>query len=164
MAWGGYNEDMSTPPEERFWKKVRKSDGCWEWTGGRHVDGHGQWRPSGRMNGPSVYTHRYAYEITHGPIPEGLKVCHRCDNPACVRPEHLFLGTQRDNLADMTQKGRRSRWTGRRKIRPHQVPVIKWLIASGFSTRAIAEAYGVDGKTIWAIGAGRSWKPLNPSP
>lgn len=105
--------------EDRFWAKVRKSDDCWEWTASKKPSGYGQIRQ--RVNGSwtSSYAHRVSYELANGPIPDGLLVCHRCDNPECVRPIHLFLGTNADNLQDMASKGRHF-LTGRPKCRTGQ--------------------------------------------
>jgi hypothetical protein len=90
----------------RFWSKVDKTsnpNGCWIWTAGKsRLNGYGQFFVAGRNHS----SHRSAYEIQYGPIPDGLLVLHRCDTPACVNPVHLFLGTQQDNMTDMVQKGR----------------------------------------------------------
>lgn len=88
---------------ERFWEKVVKSEGCWEWSGARSK--HGRY---GIINvgGRSTKAHRVSWELNRGPIPPGAKVLHHCDNPPCVRPDHLFIGTQADNLADGRRKGR----------------------------------------------------------
>jgi len=92
-----------TPPIERFWAKVDKTGDCWEWTGARFHHGYGLFYESASVR---TRAHRFAYETLAGPIPPGVLVLHRCDNPPCVRPEHLFLGTQADNVADMIAKGR----------------------------------------------------------
>lgn len=91
------------PPETRFWPNVEKTDSCWHWTGqssGKLGYGRIAWARS------FVLAHRVSWEIHHGPIPAGLFVCHRCDTPSCVRPDHLFLGTPADNTRDMLAKGR----------------------------------------------------------
>lgn len=90
------------PLADRFWEKVQKTDTCWTWGGSRHYRGYGFIR-SGRTN---VLAHRVAWELTNGSIPENMLVCHTCDNTSCVNPEHLFLGSQSDNMRDMTAKGR----------------------------------------------------------
>lgn len=90
---------------ERFWKKVRKSKGCWTWTGSKSRHGYGQLR-TGRGKGRLELAPRISWRLANGPIPDGLCVLHKCDNPPCVRPSHLKLGTMADNSADMVRKGR----------------------------------------------------------
>ena len=92
------------PVADRLWERVDRSGDCWLWTGAITGVGYGHIYADGRL----AYTHRLAYELTYGPIPEGLFVCHHCDNPPCCRPEHLFLGTAQDNQSDMAAKGRAS--------------------------------------------------------
>ena len=93
-----------TPVSERFWTKVEKSDGCWKWLGAK-TSGYGYLSAGGRGSGV-VRAHRLSYEIHHGPIPDGLLVRHKCDNPECVNPEHLEVGTHADNTMDMMLRKR----------------------------------------------------------
>lgn len=101
------------PVEERFWARVEKTPGCWIWTMARKKYFLSKYR-YGRLNinGKNYRAHRISWEIHYGKIPKGLCVLHRCDNPCCVRPDHLFLGTRADNNRDTMLKGRKA--TGKR--------------------------------------------------
>jgi len=92
------------PLAERFWSFVLKTETCWLWQSYRNDQGYGQYRI--KDSGRKIYAHRLAYELTYGLILPGLFCCHHCDTPHCVRPGHLFLGTQRDNMRDMMNKQR----------------------------------------------------------
>jgi hypothetical protein len=89
-------------PDELFWSKVDRSGDCWIWTGTRMHQGYGVVI----RNYKRLYAHRVAFEIAYGPIPDGMDILHRCDNPPCVRPEHLDIGTHTDNMRDASRKGR----------------------------------------------------------
>lgn len=89
----------------RFWERVQKSSGCWLWSGFRDRAGYGRFKGPGNIQ----HAHRTSWVFERGPIPKGLFVCHHCDNPPCVNPEHLFLGTSADNTRDRDRKGRQAR-------------------------------------------------------
>lgn len=94
------------PAPERFWMKVQITPTCWLYMGARTTAGYGSFRIKSHV---TIYAHRYTYELAFGPIPAGYEVCHHCDQPACVRPAHFFLGTHGDNVRDMVAKGRQGR-------------------------------------------------------
>lgn len=108
-------------PEELFWSHVEKTDGgCWPWHGAS-LRGYGKFHS--RSLNRQTYAHRWAYEFARGPIPDGLHVLHRCDNPPCCNPDHLFLGTHLDNVADMVAKGRGAKGdTHGSRLHPESVP------------------------------------------
>ena len=143
--------------EKRFWGKVQKcGDGdCWLWTGSRNKFGHGHFN-----NQPIGNTaHRTAWFLTNGAIPDGMFVCHRCDNPPCVNPKHLFLGTNEDNMRDAAQKNRTahgSRAHGS-KLSEADIPVILEMLGKGISQSAIAVRFRVSQGQISRIKSGAIW-------
>lgn len=152
--------------EERFLAKVRIADsGCWEWTGHLDKDGYGtiSYGPHGAQ--VKVRAHRWAYERWVAPIPEGLLVCHRCDNPPCVNPDHLFTGTQSDNVRDSVQKGRKNPPIGSRNGRAvldeDTVRLIRSLhIPRKMSYRRIAKQLGLGEGAVMAVIQRRNWRDV----
>ena len=144
--------------EDKFWSRVRIGDGCWEWTKARNNRGYGMLSIGGR----SMLAHRVSWEFANGPIPPGMHVLHRCDNPGCVRPGHLFLGTPADNVADMLAKGRGRAPKGenhkRAKLTEADVLKIRALVASGMSQRQAGEGFGVSGQAVGSIVRGETWR------
>jgi hypothetical protein len=105
---------------ERFWAKVERADGCWQWTGNIDKPGYGHFKWGRRM----FIAHRVAYMLTRGPIPKGLFVCHTCDHRSCVNPAHLWLGTAADNMTDKVEKDRQSGYRpGDECPKGHVIPV-----------------------------------------
>lgn len=141
-------QTTSRPLAERFWEKVDRGspDGCWLWRGSLS-NGYGQIHVPGKR--AMVRTHRVSWELHHGAIPRGLWVLHRCDNPPCVNPGHLFLGTRTDNIVDMAKKSRHRR----QKIGPQRAAEIlrEWQAGWWRTRTQIAEAEGVALGTISAI-------------
>lgn len=140
----------------RFWAKVDRTDlfDCWLWTATRIQQGYGHFYIAGRLD----LAHRVAYELTIGPIPAGLCVLHHCDNPPCVNPAHLWLGTKADNMADCRAKGRRPDVRGennsRAKLTEENVREIRQDDRVGW---IIAAKYGVSFNTINHIRSRRTW-------
>lgn len=148
---------MTTEVKERFWSKVavgRKQD-CWEWLAAKNYKGYGRFRLDGRRVG----AHRVAYEFAGGSVPEGLCVCHICDNRSCVNPGHLFIGTVADNNADMAAKGRApcGEEHGRAKLTEAQVKEIRTRCKSGESQNAVAKDFAVSQSAVWLIFHGKNW-------
>lgn len=154
------------PLEERFWENVIKGDDqkkCWAWSG--VIDQHGYGKISkGRFGEGAVRAHRLSWEINKGPIPKGLVVIHICDNPNCVNPDHLKIGTQKANMLDCKEKGR----LGRRgnfgsenssaKLDERSVQLIRVALAHGVKYPPLAEASGVHTTTIGLIARNMIWK------
>lgn len=162
-----------------FWKKVRKTgpDDCWEWVGWRQKKAagrlpYGMWRPSPTQKSTPLKAHRVAWTLINGPIPNGLCVCHRCDNPACCNPSHLWLGTASDNNKDRDGKGRtvppqrvcdhgkfsRGSKHGMSKLTEDDILAI---LADNRPQTVIAAAYGVHSSNINHIKRGRTWRSMN---
>lgn len=146
--------------EARFWAKVRKSEGCWEWLGVKYRNGYGNFGI-----GRNKYSaHRVAYTLTHGAIPPGLVVMHSCDNPGCVNPEHLKAETQRENCADKIRKNR-GRYNPAKgvdhhsaRLTPADVLAIVARVDAGESRKDVAIEYGVNASMVCHIVDGRKWR------
>ena len=139
----------SGPPETWFWNYVQKTDGCWLWTAARQRHGYGVTS----VHRKTVRAHRLSWELSRGPIPVGSHVLHACDNPPCVNPDHLFLGTEADNALDKARKGR----TGVAKLTPDNVRSIRALAADGDRLIDIAAHYGVATSVVSDVVARRLW-------
>ena len=152
--------------ERKFWEKVRKTDGCWIWTGSTSDYGHGEVRIDKKL----VRAHRVVWEWLIGPIPDGMCVLHSCDNPPCVNPDHLFVGTKKDNTQDMMQKGRnryaphRGEAHGNAVLMQSQVDEIRGLYATGRYTQVqIAAMYGTTQSHVSQITRRAQWKQESSS-
>jgi len=144
-----HSHHPKVPLEVRFWSKVNKTDTCWEWTG--YKDRYGIFG----IEGKNLKAHRVSWEITFGPVPEGLHVLHKCDNPGCVKPDHLFLGTHTDNMRDMVVKGR----GGRAKLTLDEVREIR-RIGRSVKSKVIGAQYGLSESQVCAILRNDQWAAL----
>lgn len=147
---------------DRLMRKIsiNAARGCWDWVGSKDMDGYGRIRIEKKLRG----AHRVSFAIHIGPIPDDMCVCHTCDNPGCINPEHLFLGTNADNTYDRNAKGRTARQTGasngQSKITDDDVIAIRAVKARwGVNTRLAAQ-YGVSQPLISQIRAGKRWSHL----
>jgi hypothetical protein len=146
---------------ERFHQKYEINEsGCWMWTGGTRPNGKGvpyprHWNDCNK----SIGAHRFSFELMHGAIPQGMYVCHKCDIPLCVNPDHLFLGSHQDNMQDMVAKkrsfvGRGENKKGRAKLTNQQADQVKKM---EMSQSKIAALFGVSQTTIGRIKRGESY-------
>ena len=140
MPTGVYDRSKSKPRprravEDRFWEKVDKSGDCWEWTGCRHKQGYGRFHV--KTGEPPVFAHRLSYEMANGPIPDGMHVLHSCDNPSCVNPAHLSLGTHRQNMSESAERGRKHS-----SLRDN-LSEVHAMREAGATQQSIADRFGV---------------------
>ena len=153
------------PP--RFWSQVRKGDGCWEWAGALAGGGYGTILAHGRQ----TPAHRLSYEMEHGAIPDGMFVCHHCDNRKCVRPSHLYAGTHQNNLDDMVRRGRskdpstspiwyavRGEQQGMARLTEAAIRDIR---SSPLSSSKLALKYGVSSTNVRSVRRGETWKHVS---
>lgn len=139
--------------KERFLAKVEKTDTCWTWTAGLTGKGYGRlW--VGQRN---EFAHRVSWELFRGKRPKDMIVCHHCDNPGCVNPDHLFLGTHADNIRDRDEKLRTARGekNGNRKLDEEQARFIKYSV---MSPDTLAARFDIDRTQVFNIRAGKQWK------
>jgi hypothetical protein len=158
---------MKSADAARFWSKVLRGHGCWLWLGKSRPDGYGYFWPSRKK---PVRAHRASWEISNGPIPAGMLVCHRCDVRNCVRPDHLFLGTQDDNVQDCLRKGRK-RWVqaphtpGQRhamaKLTEDDAAALIALRTEGWTSKRLAEHFKISEGHARKIGVSK-WRHLGP--
>lgn len=142
--------------DEAFESQVMKVDGCWRWVGSTAGDGYGVIEVGGLRS----YAHRFSFEKFKGQIPAGLSVLHRCDNPPCCNPDHLFAGTKTDNMRDASVKGRlRSRERNpTAKLTAASVTVIRErYLRGGVSRQTLGDEYGVSAAAIGKVVRGKTW-------
>jgi len=138
----------SRPLAERLWEKVVRDGDCWPFVGARDPKGYGRIS----VRNKALLTQRVAWELANGPIPEGMHVLHRCDNPPCVNPAHLFLGSNHDNMQDKVRKGR-----ARGPLHRAQVIEARRLAASGMPTEELANKYAVSPLSMAKVIRRETW-------
>lgn len=154
--------DQSGGDEARFWRKVdkRSSQECWPWTA--HCDDWGYGTFKANSSSGVEHATRFLMRTLHGPIPKGLQVCHRCDNPPCVNPNHLFFGTTQDNTKDMVDKGRQAKgvklWTA--KLTEEKVIAMRRFRAAGVELKELGRMFGVAPHTVFTTCTGRAWSHI----
>jgi HNH endonuclease len=140
---------------ERLYQKILKTDNCWLWTGCKNVDGYGILR----LNNKTLLSHRVSYDYHKGAIPKGLFVCHKCDNPSCVNPSHLFLGSSKDNKQDSIRKNR-AVFANNKKLTDKEVQEIRAARRVGVGAAILANQYNITKWTIYDV-CSRSWSHIN---
>ncbi len=152
----------------KFWSRVVIGDPrqCWECLGVCVGKGYGQFAMDHGIYKIRARAHRFAWRITYGAIPDGLLVCHNCDNPKCCNPRHLFLGTPSDNMQDMVGKGRHRSTPRRpglagRKLTDDQVRHVRKMLVAGTAAEDLSRQLNISTRTVWDIAKGRTWKKLS---
>lgn len=156
----------TAPPEERrrpskeelFWAKVKKGPSCWEWQGARRPSGHGIFMGRDRKVVPAA---RFSLELhLKQPAPDGMETCHRCDNPPCVNPRHLYFGTRQNNVDDAWARGLMPVGSQRAaaKLTEDQVVLLRQAYAMGAETKSLAKQFGIAVPTLRQIVLGLKWK------
>lgn len=153
-----YHKSRERPQAEKFWEKVQKSEGCWLWTGACKNNSKWPYGVLGNGRGRNtLLAHRVSWELHYGPIPEGMLVLHHCDVAPCVRPDHLFLGTFKDNTQDMLKKGR---FTPCKLTEQEVLEIRRRYPAGGVTYKELAQQYNVSHQLISFILSRRIWKHI----
>lgn len=147
-------KSFSEKDKARFWAKVNKTPSCWLWTAGL-VNGYGTFG----INYMTLRSNRVSYALHKGPIPKGLQVCHSCDNPACVNPDHLFLGTNHDNVLDKVKKKRQAKGekSALSKLKESDILAIRKM---NVRQEDIAKKFNIDQSNVSYIKSGKTWKHI----
>jgi len=152
------------PVAERFWDKVEKTESCWLWRGSKTNKGYGEMNTGGdHSRNQNEFVHRLSWVLHFGPIPDGLNVLHHCDTPLCVRPDHLFLGTQADNMHDCKVKGRARGPSFKGEEHPMAkltVQDVREIRGSAQSCRVMAARFNVVYTHISSIRRRKTWRHI----
>lgn len=147
-------------PKKRFFENIKKEKGCWVWTGLKNKQGYGRMT----IKKKDKLAHRFSWEMYFGDIPDGMFVCHKCDNPPCVNPKHLFVGTRFDNARDMVSKGRNRDDKGSKhpsaKLTEEQVLLIRKRLEAGEMQINLAKEFNVHKCTISMIKRRENWRHI----
>lgn len=146
---------------DKFYSRIefRDNSDCWWWTGPKTPSGYGCFAPKHKV---MYSTHRLAWEINKGPIPTGMHICHICDNPPCVNPDHLFIGTNQDNVNDRVAKGRQQRGQshGQSILTEDHITQIRALVHYGVKQTTLARMFGVKRSTVNEAVLYHTWRHI----
>mgnify|MGYP001601051816 CR=1 FL=1 len=149
---------LITAPLTRFWPNIKKTPSCWLWQGDKYKQGYGRIGQGGHSR--KILAHRLSWEIHNGPIPRDICVLHHCDNPPCVNPDHLWLGSIKDNHRDMRAKLRHAfgERHGRAKLNEQKIIKIKKMLKAGVTHKVIAGRFRVSRSVITQIALKKTWR------